>query len=98
MKLFLFASDLLGFTALSISAALAASVSSLLRSILKYFLRSARWIISRCRGLRQKMQSPVTRARKNDTSWLVIKIWRLSFLVGIKDVSKPDSSASAKID
>jgi hypothetical protein len=44
------------------------------------------------------MQSPVTRARKNDTSWLVIKIWRLSFLVGIKDVSKPDSSASAKID
>lgn len=77
MRLFLSVSDRIGFAALCISGALAASVSSLLRLILRYLLRLYL-------GAMKKARNPFAfnRLEKNGTKWYRLKIGSYSFMIG----------------
>ena len=84
MRLFLSGLDLIGFMGVCTSAALVASVSSLLRLTLSAFLRWKEQLSKKLRRLRQTEMVSMTRTSKNGSNWLVIRAWKFSFLVGVK--------------
>ena len=84
MKSYLYVFDLIGFTALSISAVLVASTSSLARWTLSASLRWKEQISKSLRRLRQTQIVSMTRTSKNGSNWIVIRAWKFSFLVGVK--------------
>ena len=85
MKLFLSGLDLVGFTALSTSAVVVALVSSLLRLTLSASLRLKEKASENFRRLRSTEIVSVTQAQKNGSNWLIIRLWKFSFLVGVKE-------------
>ncbi len=88
MRYLLAGFDLIGFTGLSISAALVASLTSLLRLTLKCFLELKEQASKRLRRLQSTEMVSITRTVKNGSNWIVIRLWRFSFLVGIKGEDK----------
>lgn len=85
MRLFLSGLDLIGFMGLSISAALVASVLSLLELTLNASLRWKEQALKALRRARLTEIVSMTRTRKNGSSWIVVRLWRFSFLVGVKE-------------
>lgn len=85
MRLFLSGLDLIGFMGVCTSAALVASVLSLLRLTLSAFLRWKEQSLKALRRLRQTQIVSMTRTSKNGSNWIVVRFWKFSFLVGVKD-------------
>ncbi len=84
MKSFLFGLDLIGFVALSTSAALVSALLSLAQLLLRYLLRLIEKILKFFRLVKQKMLATISRAAKNDTDWIVIRFGKFSILLGKK--------------
>lgn len=85
MKLFLSGLDLIGFTALSITGALAASALSLLRLTVRYLLQCLEKIQRFFRQWKSKMPAIISRAEKNGTKWYWVKIGNWSLMIGRKE-------------
>ena len=89
MKYYLLISEIIGFVAISISAATVSIVSSFLRLIMSYPLKLAAAILN---FIHKFSQQAFTRTNKNGTNWIVIRLGKFSILLGRKnDVSKSDS-------
>lgn len=84
MRLFLSGLDLIGFMGVCTSAALAASVLSLLRLTLNAFLKWKEQISESLRRLHSTQIVSMTRTSKSGSNWIVIRAWKFSFLVGVK--------------
>lgn len=84
MKYFLLGLDLIGFVALSTSAALVSALLSLAQLLLRCLLRLIEKILKFFRLVKQKMLAIISRAEKNDTDWIVIRFGKFSILLGKK--------------
>lgn len=82
MKLFLAASDLIGFVAISTSAALASSLLSLLQLTVRYLLQLLEKIVRFFRTWKPKMPVTFIRAEKNGTKWYRLSVGRYSLMIG----------------
>ncbi len=85
MKLFLSGLDLIGFTVLSTSAVVVALVSSLLHLTLSASLKLKEKASENFRRLRSAEIVSMTQAQKNGSKWLIVRLWKFSFLVGVKE-------------
>jgi len=89
MKFYLFVSEIIGFVAISISAAMVSLVFSFSRLTLSYVLKLIAMVLS---SIQSFSQNAFTRTNKNGTNWLVIRLGKFSILLGRKnDASKSDS-------
>lgn len=87
MRLFLLGFvDMIGFVALCTSAVLVSLVLSLFRLSTVVFLAVGEKIWKIFRRLNQI--TTMTRTHKNGSNWIVVRIWKFSFLLGVKDADK----------
>ncbi len=84
MKLFLLSLDLIGFTGLCTSAALVSVALSLLRLTVKHSLALREKILRFSRIILSRMPATISRTQKENTNWLVLKVWKFSVLFGMK--------------
>lgn len=84
MKLFLFGLDVVGFMGVCISAATVAAISSSLRLTLNVTRRWKKKALQRFRRIKLPTLVSMTRTTKNGSNWIVVRFWKFSFLVGVK--------------
>lgn len=84
MRLFLSISDRIGFAALCISSALAASSLSLLRVTQRYSVAWLKAVGGEVAQAISKLPKVITTTRKGEMKWIVISVWKFKFLMGMK--------------
>lgn len=84
MRYCLYVFDGIGFAGLCISAALVASLSSLARLMLRYSLQCKEQSLEALRRMCWTEIVSMTKTHKNGSNWIVIRLWKFSFLVGVK--------------
>lgn len=82
MKYYLFVSEIIGFVAISTSAATVSIVFSFLRLTLSYVLKLIAIVLNYIHSF---SQNAFTRTNKNGTNWLVIRLGNFSILLGRKE-------------
>lgn len=80
--------DLIGFVALCTSSVAVSSVSSLLRWMGIRSIRQSQQALEALQDMNKRGIVSISKAEKNGSNWIVVRVWKLSLLVGVRNAGK----------